>query len=122
MANHHCIASPCWICNPSVRPAQLPLTWPTQPPPGPDVRDHAARWRAFVAERPDVAARVLAWLRTARDLGCTRISMAKCWEELRGTIGPRLLDNSWRRPAGVWAIEQDPSLDGLIPLKGARHA
>lgn len=90
------------------------LTWR---PPGPDRRDHAARWLAFVAERPDVAIRVITWCQAKHAAG-ERVSMAKCWEELRGTIGRRLLDNSWRRPAALWCMAQDPAL--VIAVKGER--
>jgi hypothetical protein len=88
-----------------------------------DTRDHTARWRAFCVERPDVAARVLAWCREQRDAGQARIGMAKCWEAIGGTIGKgKSLCNSLRAPAARWLVEQDPTLAGLIEMRRRKAA
>lgn len=83
-------------------------------------RNHTRRWRRFVKRHGYVADRVLQWLRFERDDGADRLSMAACWEALRKNMGKGLLDNSLRRPAGLWAMRRDPSLRPLITVKAKR--
>jgi hypothetical protein len=97
----------------------LPLGRASSTPPEPEKRDHEANWRAFLAEHPEAGEKILVWCRDEKRRGETRISMARCWEQLRGTLGKGVkLDNSWRRPAAFWAMAQDATLSGLIPVKG----
>ena len=91
------------------------------PPPSADVRDHEANWRAFLAAHPDFFALLLSYCRNERSSGQKRISMARAWEAMRGTLGRGVrLDNSWRAIAARDVMAADPQLGSMIEMRRRR--
>lgn len=83
-----------------------------------DKRDHEARWRQFRADHPEAWPAILEYLRGERDRGERRLSMARCWEALRGRFGKGVrFDNSWRAIAARDVAAADPDLGALIETR-----
>ena len=76
------------------------------------------RWRQFRADHPEAWPAILEYLRGERERGERRLSMARCWEVLRGRFGKGVrFDNSWRAIAARDVAAADPDLGALIETR-----
>lgn len=86
-------------------------------------RNHTRRWRRFVKRHPHARRRVFRWCLVQATRGAPRISLAACFEALRGKLGAGVrLDNSWRAVVAREIKRQMPEVGSRIETRRRRVA